>query len=51
MSDYGTKYDKKVAVAMVALIVLSIVGVVALQLSAHTDCRHAEYTYCDPEQH
>lgn len=51
MSDYGAKFDKSVAVAMLSLIVLAIVAVVALQLSAHTDCRHAEYTYCEPEHH
>jgi hypothetical protein len=51
MTDYGAKFDKTVAVAMFALIILSIVGVVALQISAHTDCRHAEYTYCDPDNH
>jgi hypothetical protein len=47
--EYGDRYDKGVAVAMVVLIVLSIVGVVTLQISAHKDCRHPEYTYCEPE--
>lgn len=47
--QYSDKFDNGVLVAMVVLIVASFIGVIALNVAFHDDCRASDYTYCEPK--
>ncbi len=49
---YGDRFEGAVIFAMITLIVLSIVGVIALQSAHHKECSASDYTYCgEPAGH
>jgi hypothetical protein len=47
-SEYGESWETPLIAIMCIVMVVSIVAVVALNKVVNTDCRAAEYTYCEP---
>ena len=45
-TKYSDKFEGPIILAMSAIIVASIVGVIALNSVLFPDCRPSEYTYC-----
>jgi len=46
--EYGERWETPLIVIMCAVMVVSIALVVILNKTVNTDCRAAEYTYCEP---
>ena len=44
--EYGEKYEKPIIVVMSALILLSIIGVVAMIRAYTPECKPSYHTYC-----
>ena len=47
-AEYGESWETPLIAIMCIVMVVSIVLVVALNKTANSDCRAAEYTYCEP---
>jgi radical SAM superfamily enzyme len=49
MSDYADKYDNMIIIVMSIVIVLSLAGVIALNVAYRPDCVPSYETYCEPQ--